>query len=61
MIRDERTKALINTDADALYKYKAEREKARKMIKIERDLEHLMIKVEALSKLLETRIEKNNG
>lgn len=61
MIRDERTKALINNDADALYKYKAEREKARKMIKIERDLEHLMIKVEALSKLLETRIEKNNG
>ena len=61
MIRDERTNALINTDADALYKYKAEREKARKMIKIERDLEHLMIKVEALSKLLETRIDKNNG
>ena len=61
MIRDERTKALINNDADALYKYKAEREKARKMIKIERDLEHLMQKVEALSKLLETRIDKNNG
>jgi hypothetical protein len=61
MIRDERTKALINPDADALYKYKAEREKTRKMIKIERDLENLTQKVDALSKLLETRVEKNNG
>jgi hypothetical protein len=61
MIRDERTKALINPDADALYKYKAEREKNRKMIKIENDLENLNRKVEALSKLLENRTEKNNG
>jgi hypothetical protein len=61
MIRDERTKALINPDADALYKYKAEREKNRKMIKMESDLENLNRKVEALSKLLENRTEKNNG
>ena len=61
MIRDEKTKALLNPDADALYKYKAEREKARKMIRIEKELEHLNQKVDALSKLLETRIEKNNG
>lgn len=61
MIRDERTKALINPDVDALYKYKVEREKTRKIIKIESDLEHLTQKVDALSKLLETRVEKNNG
>jgi hypothetical protein len=61
MIRDERTKALLNPDADALYKYKAEREKNRKMIKMESDLENLNRKVEALSKLLENRTEKNNG
>jgi hypothetical protein len=61
MIRDERTKALINPDADALYKYKAEREKNRKMIKMENELENLNRKVEALSKLLENRTEKNNG
>lgn len=61
MIRDERTKALLNPDADALYKYKAEREKNRKMIKMENELENLNRKVEALSKLLENRTEKNNG
>lgn len=60
MIRDEYTKALINDNADALYKYKMEREKARKMIKIEKDIEYLNQKVDALTKLVETRIEKNN-
>lgn len=61
MIRDERTKALINPDAEALYKYKAERDKARRMTKLENDLANLAQKVEVLSKLVETRIEKNNG
>lgn len=31
IIRDERTKALINTDAESLYKYKREREQSKKI------------------------------
>lgn len=61
MIRDQRTKALINTDSDALYKYKQERDKNRKMISMEKDINYLKIQVENLYKLLEDRIEKNNG
>lgn len=61
MIRDQRTKALINTDSDALYKYKQERDKNRKMISMERDIDYLKKQVENLHKLLEDRIEKNNG
>jgi hypothetical protein len=61
MIRDERTKALINPDADALYKYKMERDKTRRLAKLECDVETLKKKVEALLKLIETNIEKNNG
>lgn len=61
MIRDERTKALINTDSDALYKYKQERDKNRKMISMQKDIDYLKVRVETLYKLLEDRIEKNNG
>jgi hypothetical protein len=61
MIRDQRTKALINTDSDALYKYKQERDKNRKMISMEKDINYLKVQVENLYKLLEDRIEKNNG
>jgi hypothetical protein len=61
MIRDERTKALINTDADALYKYKMERDKVRKMTSMQKEIDHLYSQVENLYKLLEDRIEKNNG
>lgn len=61
MIRDERTKALINTDVDALYKYKQERDKNRKMVSIEKDIDYLKNQVDHLYKLLEDRIEKNNG
>jgi hypothetical protein len=61
MIRDERTKALINTDSDALYKYKQERDKNRKMISMQKDIDYLKVRVDALYKLLEDRIEKNNG
>jgi hypothetical protein len=61
MIRDERTKALINTDADALYKYKMERDKTRKMVSMEKELNTLRERVDVLYKLLEDRIEKNNG
>lgn len=57
MIRDERTKALINPDVDALNKYKAEREKARRITRIENELEFLRKKVESLSKLVESREE----
>lgn len=61
MIRDERTKALINTDADALYKYKMERDKTRKMVSMQKEIDYLKEKVENLYQLLEDRIEKNNG
>jgi len=61
MIRDERTKALINTDIDALYKYKQERDKNRKMASIEKDIDYLKNQIDQLYKLLEDRIEKNNG
>ena len=61
MIRDERTKALINTDADALYKYKMERDKTRKIVSMQNDIDYLKVKVETLYQLLEDRIEKNNG
>ncbi len=61
MIRDEATKALINNDSDALYKYKAEREKMRKMISMQKEIDYLRSQVENLYKLLDDRIEKNNG
>jgi uncharacterized protein (UPF0254 family) len=61
MIRDERTKALINTDIDALYKYKQERDKNRKMASIEKDIDYLKNQIDQPYKLLEDRIEKNNG
>lgn len=61
MIRDERTKALINTDSDSLYKYKQERDKNRKIISMQKDIDYLKAKVETLYQLLEDRIEKNNG
>lgn len=58
MIRDQRTKALINTDSDALYKYKVEREKVRKIARMEQEIKSLNEKVEYLYKLLEDRVEK---
>lgn len=61
MIRDERTKALINTDAESLYKYKMERDKTRKLVSMQKDIDYLKVKVETLYQLLEDRIEKNNG
>jgi hypothetical protein len=61
VIRDEATKALINNDSDALYKYKAEREKMRKMISMQKEIDYLRSQVENLYKLLDDRIEKNNG
>ena len=61
MIRDQRTKALINTDADALYKYKLEREKTRKINYLEKEIKSLKEKVDNLYKLLEDKIEKSNG
>ena len=61
MIRDERTRALINTDAEALYKYKVERDRNRKISCIENEVASLKEKVEFLYKLLEDRKEKNNG
>lgn len=61
MIRDERSKALISTDAEALYKYKMERDKTRKMVSMQKDIDHLKQQVDHLYQLLQDRIEKNNG
>jgi hypothetical protein len=58
MIRDDRTKALINTDAESLYKYKMERDKTRKIISMEKELNSLKERVDSLYKLLEDKIEK---
>ncbi len=60
MMRDQKTQALINTDADALYKYKIEREKTRKLVSMEYEIKSLKEKVDFLFKILEDRIEKNN-
>lgn len=59
-MRDQKTQALINTDADALYKYKIEREKTRKLVSMEYEIKSLKEKVDFLFKILEDRIEKNN-
>ena len=61
MIRDERTRALISTDAEALYKYKMERDKSRKLACMEKEIASLKEKVDILHKLIEDRIEKNHG
>jgi myo-inositol-hexaphosphate 3-phosphohydrolase len=59
MIRDEKTKALINRDSDALYKYKLERDKNRKLISMQKDIDTLKHDIENLYKLLEGNIKKN--
>lgn len=38
MIRDQKSKALINNDVDALNKYKIERDRARKMEQLAKDV-----------------------
>jgi len=51
MIRDEKTKALINNDVSALNKYKLERDRIRK-------LENLSKEVTEIKKILNSVCEK---
>lgn len=55
IIRDERTKALINTDAEALHKYKRERDQARKIETLCKELKEVKAR---LAEILQ-RLEKN--
>jgi hypothetical protein len=58
MIRDSRTNALINTDIQALNKYKAERNQVRKIEQLSKELEQIKV---ILCRVCETieRLEKN--
>jgi hypothetical protein len=55
MIRDQKTKALLNTDSEALYKYKQEREKNKKIMSMQKDIDYLKMCVNNLYKLLEDK------
>lgn len=54
MIRDPKTKAILNDDVVALNKYKKERQQTKKLETLSRELEEVKI---TLAKVLE-RIEK---
>jgi len=57
MIRDTKTNALINDDAAALHKYKAERNQNRKIEQLLRDMEQVKITLKRVCETLD-RIEK---
>jgi hypothetical protein len=61
MIRDQRTQALLNTSVEDLNKYKMERDRSRKLTNMQLEIDHLKECVDKLYKLLDARIEKNNG
>jgi hypothetical protein len=54
IIRDERTKALINTDAESFHKYKRERDQAKKVEMLSAELKEIK---ERLTEVLQ-RLEK---
>lgn len=56
MIRDEKTKALINPDLESFNKYKVEREKVREIKNMKMEIEILKEQVKNLYQLLQ---EKN--
>jgi tRNA U34 5-carboxymethylaminomethyl modifying GTPase MnmE/TrmE len=56
LIRDERSKAILNTDLEALNKYKKEREQARKFELLSKEVKEVK---ETLNRIL-TIIEKNS-
>jgi tRNA U34 5-carboxymethylaminomethyl modifying GTPase MnmE/TrmE len=53
MIRDERSKAILNTDAESLNKYKKEREQARKIEMLCVELKEVKNKLAEVLKLIE--------
>jgi len=53
MIRDERSKAVLNTDAESLNKYKREREQTRKIEMLCIELKEVKNKLTEVLKLIE--------
>lgn len=53
IIRDEHTKALINTDAESLYKYKREREQAKKLEMLSREIKEVKARLAEVLQRLE--------
>ena len=53
MVRDERSKAVLNTDADSLNKYKRERDQARKIEMLCAELKEVKIKLTEVLQLIE--------
>jgi tRNA U34 5-carboxymethylaminomethyl modifying GTPase MnmE/TrmE len=53
MIRDERSKALLNTDTESLNKYKRERDQTRKIEMLCAELKEVKNKLAAVLKLIE--------
>ena len=53
IIRDERSKALLNTDIESLNKYKRERERHQKMEKLCEEMKEVKIKIDEILKLIE--------
>jgi tRNA U34 5-carboxymethylaminomethyl modifying GTPase MnmE/TrmE len=53
MVRDERSKAILNTDAESLNKYKKERDQARKIEMLCIELKEVKNKLAEVLKLIE--------
>jgi hypothetical protein len=53
MIRDERSKAILNTDAESLNKYKRERDQAQKIEMLCAELKAVKIKLVEVLQLIE--------
>jgi DNA-binding transcriptional regulator GbsR (MarR family) len=57
MIRDEKSKALINNDLEALNKYKMERRQIRKMEELMKEMSDIKTKLASVCERLE-KVEK---
>jgi DNA-binding transcriptional regulator GbsR (MarR family) len=57
MIRDEKSKALINNDLEALNKYKMERKQFRKMEELVKEMTEIKTKLASVCERLE-KVEK---
>jgi DNA-binding transcriptional regulator GbsR (MarR family) len=57
MLRDEKTKALINNDLEALNKYKMERRQVRKMEELVNEMSKIKEKLASVCERLE-KVEK---
>ena len=53
MIRDDRSKAILNTDSESLNKYKRERDQSRKIEMLCAELKEVKIKLTEVLQLIE--------